>query len=386
MTDRERAGPSSTVEKPEPVAPAPGPVPPVPEPDQPSAWAGRAGLAWPVVALALLVLLVGVALSPFWAPALAPLLPWGNRRTASEYAALEARLGALEQRPVVSGADIVALKAAQAALARRIDKIEAEAGGSARAETAAIAAQKAIQRLAEQVDALDAQSGHTSALIVPMQQQLGHLGSGAADLAGRVAALEHQMQAQQGVDRTGAALLAGLLQIREAVEAGRPFPNQYDAFMALAHGDPKLTAAAAPLAEAAHNGVASRAVLRQRLDDLGGQIAGAMTPPPAGDWRGKALAELRSLVTIRRLDGAGQSPAEAALGAAQRALSRGDLAAAVKNLGALAGAGGEAARPWLALARSRLAVEDALAQLQQLLVARLDMINPPASAAPKATP
>lgn len=386
MTAAENEERSSETERPVAAAPALEPLPPAPEPDQPPERPRRAGPVWPVVALVLLVLLVGAVLSPFWAPAVAPLLPWGNRRAASEYAALEARLTALEQRPVVTGADIDALKAAQAAVARRIDKVEAESATAARAASAATAAQKAAQRLAEQVDALAAQAGHTAALIVPMQQQLSHLGSGAADLAGRVAALEHQMQAQQGVDRSGAALLAALLQIREAVEAGRPFPNQYDAFTALARGDPKLAAAAAPLAEAAHNGVAGRAVLRQRLDDLGAEIAGATPPPPAGDWRGKALAELRSLVTVRRLDGAGQSPAEAALGAAQRALSQGDLAAAVKNLGALAGADGEAARPWLAMARSRLAVEDALAQLQQLLVARLDMTKPPPSAAPKATP
>lgn len=374
MTEQEREEPSSETGTPPPAAPAL-------EPDRPPAPARPAPPVWPVVALAVAIL-VGIALSPFWAPALAPLLPWGNRRTAAEYAALDTRLAAVEQRPVVTGADIEALKSAQAALAQRLGKIETETGAAAQAEIAASAAQAAAQRLTEKVDALDAQSGRTAALIPPMQQQLAHLGSGAGDLAGRVAALEHQMQAQQGVDRSGAALLATLLQIREAVEAGRPFPTEYDAFIALAHGDPKLTTAARPLAAAAHDGIAGRAVLRQRLDELAGQIAAATTPPAAGDWRGRAMAELRSLVTIRRLDGAGQSPAAAALGAAQRALSRDDLAAAAAALAALNGAPAEAARGWLTMARSRLTVEDALAQLQKLLAARLDAAGGP----PKATP
>jgi hypothetical protein len=336
------------------------------------------------------LIVLGVLLSPFWAPALDPVLPWGNRQAASQYAALGTRLTAVEQRPVVTAADLDRLKAAQTALARRIDKVEAETGAAGRAETAAAAAQAAIGRLGEKIDALSAQSGHTAALIAPLQQQLNQLDSGAVALAGRVATIEHQMQTAQGVDRTGAALLATLLQIREAVEAGRPFPTEYDGFMTLAHGSPKLAAAATPLADAAHKGVASLAVLRQRLDDLAGHIAGAATPPASGDWRGKALAELRSLVTIRRLDGAGQSPAEAAVGTAQRALSRGDLQAAVAALGSLNGAGVEVARPWLAMARARLAVEDALAQLQKLLVARLDATSSPAGTSagtpPKATP
>jgi hypothetical protein len=376
MTEQQSEAPAGKTGATPPVAPAPAP-----EPDRPAAQARPAAPVWPVAALAVAIV-VGIALSPFWAPALAPLLPWGNRRAASEYAALDRRLTAVEQRPVATGADIDALKSAQAALAQRIGKIETETGAAARAETAAAAAQAALQQLTEKVDALDARSSRTAALIPQMQQQLAHPGSGAADLAGRVAALEHQMQAQQGVDRTGAALLATLLQIREAVEAGRPFPTEYDAFMALAHSDRELAAAATPLAAAAHDGIASRAVLRQRLDELAGQIAGATTPAAAGDWRGKALAELRSLVTIRRIDGAGQSPAEAAVGAAQQALSRGDLAAAATALATLNGAQAEAARGWLAMARGRLTVEDALAHLQKLLVARLDAAGGPSKATP----
>ena len=56
---------------------------------------GRAAL-W--LAGLLILILAGVALSPFWAPQIEPLLPWGENR--DDYAALAARVSAVEARPV----------------------------------------------------------------------------------------------------------------------------------------------------------------------------------------------------------------------------------------------------------------------------------------------
>ena len=66
-----------------------------------------------------------------------------------------------------------------------------------------------------------------------------------------------------------------------------------------------------------------------------------------------------------------QSAPEAALSAAERSLAAGDLAGAVAALDPLSGPAAEAARPWLQMARQRLAVEAALHQVEGLLVARL---------------
>ena len=90
--------------------------------------------------------------------------------------------------------------------------------------------------------------------------------------------------------------------------------------------------------------------------------------PPQADWESQALARLRSLVTIRRIEGALQSEPEAAVRAAEVALGRGDLGDAVAQLDRLAGANAEAAGPWLRMAGQRLAVEAALTHLQELLV------------------
>jgi hypothetical protein len=116
--------------------------------------------------------------------------------------------------------------------------------------------------------------------------------------------------------------------------------------------------------------VASRAVLAARLHQLAPQIAAA-APPAKSSWRSQIVARLRSLVTIRRIDGAGQSPAEAAVSNAERELTGGDLKAAVDALAGLGGTNLAAAQPWLGMALQRLAVETALRQIRTLVTAEL---------------
>jgi len=172
--------------------------------------------------------------------------------------------------------------------------------------------------------------------------------------------------------------------MREGIEEARPFPAAYDAFKGLAGDDAALLAGAAPLAQAARDGVASQAVLRTRLDNVGSEIARASKPAGKLRWWEQALDRIRRLVTIRRIGVAAHASPEAAVNAAQSALAAGNLAAAVSALGSLGGADAEIAQPWLRLARDRLAAEAALARLQELLAARLGAATMPSPAAPAA--
>jgi hypothetical protein len=197
-----------------------------------------------------------------------------------------------------------------------------------------------------------------------------------------VAALEREAQSQNRAELRADGMLALLLgQIREAIEQARPFPAEFDAFIKLARGS-DLAAAAQPLAEPARNGVASRAVLVKGLAELTGRMAVAREPSVKSDWREQTLARLRGLVTIRRIDDSSPTGSNGAVGAAQAALARGDLAGAVAALEPLTGTDAEAAGPWLLMARERLAAETALDRVQELLTERLG--SPPA--APGAAP
>jgi hypothetical protein len=350
-----------------------------------------------------IVIVAGVALSPFWAPKLAPLLPWGARSGVSkeDYDALAARVAVAEKRPASPSADMAAIKSAIGAMGSRVDHFEsaintrlseiekrpAQAGidvDAIRSAEGTLAGQ--IDQLGQRLAAAEAQSSARATSeaeeVQKIKDQLSRLGNVTADLAKRLPELEQQVQSQTGAERTDAALAMLLLRIRDAVDRGRPFPTDYAALKGLARS-PDVLAAAEPLAEAAQNGVATRTVLSKRLAELAGRVATATEQPPESDWGAQALARLRGLVTIRRVDhGASQTGPEAALSASQAALERGDLTRAVAALDPLSGANAQTAGPWLRMARQRLAVEAALDHLQQSLEARLGGARPAPGAAP----
>jgi hypothetical protein len=311
-----------------------------------------------------LLLVAGlVATAPFWAK----LLPWGPAPA----------------RPPAQ---------TDAALGPRIDRVapaqpETQPQGQQPKQEAA-AADAALQQLDRRVGALEARPAAPPSDIADIRREVARLAGSAADLDARVAAIRKAVTAQPTVDPTDMALVLALLQIRGALEVGRPFAAEYEALAALARARPEIAAAAAPLAEPAKTGLASRAVLANRLRERAGAIAAANSPAdapgnapgttsggPAPDWTDQVLMRLRGLVTIRRIDGAGQRQPgggpDAAVNAAELALAGGDLEGALGALDKLSGAPAETAGPWLRMARERLAVETALHRIETLLVARL---------------
>ena len=355
----------------------------------------------------LILILASVALSPYWAPQIEPLLPWGENR--GEYAALATRLAAVEARPAGPNTAIDAVQP----LAHRVDQLDSRLAAIEKRPAPPIpdtdAMNSALGALTRRLDQLEAAGkpdlGPIRAGLQQLEQRLAavetqstsRIASDTAaskDLADRVAALEREAQSQNTAELRSDGMLALLLgQMREAIEQARPFAAEYDAFVRLARGS-DLAAAAQPLAEPARNGSASRAVLVKGLAGLADRMAVASEPAVKSDWREQTLARLRGLVTIRRIDspshtgsaggsaGGSDGGADGAVGAAQAALARGDLAGAVAALEPLTGADAEAARPWLLMARERLAAEVALDHVQELLTERLGS----APAAPGAAP
>ena len=331
---------------------------------------------WWLAALLLLVI-AGVGSSPFWARDVTPLLPWGSQSAApaEDYAALAARVAAIENRPAPPPPDIAAINSTASALARRVDQLEAARGADRQTDAAVAGIKAGLQQLEERLSAFEARSAtranSETAEFEKLRQQLAQFASISSELADRLPAIERRVGAAGSAVRTDSALLAALLQMREAVETARPFATEYDAFIALAHDQPDLIAAAQPLAELAQAGVAGNAVLSERLGQLSGRIVPAVAPPVDSDLRTQALAWLHSLVTIRRIDAASQTGQEPAMNVAEGALVRGDLPGAVSALQTLSGPKSAAIQSWLQTAQQRLGAEATLAHLQDLLVARL---------------
>jgi hypothetical protein len=317
---------SEPAEESGPPAPPPPEAPPLNVPR-------RLGAPVLIAAGVVLVIIIAIAATPFWAPGIMAVLPWGSTAAGPQPAS-----------PQPATPDpALALARAQASQAAA-----------------------AVQQLAQRVAALEAKPAPPPPNLSPIEQQLGMLKGTITELNDKVAALDKAQRDQPATDPKITAMALALLQIRDAVEIGRPFEAEYRALVALAYEHPEIASAAAPLEGPATSGVASRTALVARLRELAPQIATAKSPPKA-TWKSQIVARLRSLVTIRRIDGADQTPAEGAASAAERALASGDLAGAVAALDKLSGPSQAAAQPWLQMAKARLAVEAALRQVEAAL-------------------
>jgi len=354
-------------ETPGEITPRP-PSPPPAEPDRETPH--RRVPAQAIVAVAgVLIIIALIVASPFWAPPVMHTLPWGSPEKKQEPAKPAPQAATPAPDPAVT-----ALKAQAAQNAKTLQQL-----------TERIAALEArptpppsdLGPIEQRITALEGRPTPQAPDLGPIEQQLGALGKTTADLRQSVAALEKAAQAQPATDPKNTALALVLLQIRAAIDLGRPFGTEYQTLLALAGDRHELTTAAAPLAGLAENGVASRAVLVARLRQLAPQIATAKAPASNG-WTAQIAARLRGLVTIRRVGGSDQSPAEAAVGDAQHDLAAGDLAGAVAALDRLDGTHRATAEPWLKMAKDRLAVEAALRQVQTALAASLGAAVPAA--------
>jgi uroporphyrinogen-III synthase len=361
--------------------------------------------------VAIVLIIGGVAASPWWAPPLAPLLPWSARiAPAPQAGAADNRLGPLEQR--LAGAEQQIARLAQrpapessaaapagpdTAVSGRLDALEkrlaeteqrasqpgpAASPDGATSESAlaplrdAIQGQKeAVASLTRRVDALEKRPTAPAidpAAIADLQGTIAKLGAALAGLEQRVGNLA-SANASEAAASVDPALLLALGQLRQALQGSGPFVAELGAATTLAAERPDVKAALAPLGDAAPRGVPSLAVLRQRFDALAGAIVDAgAAPAAADDWGGQVLGKLRGLVTVRRVGpSAGGNGADATVAQAESALAGDDLAGAVAALETLHGPSMVAARDWLDGAKRRLAAEAALGKATALVTARL---------------
>ena len=366
----------------EPDADAPGIVPP--SAPEPATVTVRPSYRAAVLALALALIVVAglVAAAPWWAP----LVPWGPQ--AVRAAALARRLDGIETaaNKTLHGLEerVAGLETRQPAtppglgmLRQQVDK-ELQANGLLAQRVAALenaAKAPAGAALEQRVAALENASKNRADTASDLGKRVATIEGAAKDRGAALGALDKRLAALAAQvhgaasEAENAGLAVALLRISEAVQAGRPFAAEYEALRRLARGRPAIEQAAAPLADAASAGVASRAALARDLHAIEAKLAA--TPPAApatGGWAAQAWHGLRGLVRIRRA-GAPPSGAEAVVAAAGKALAAGDLTGAIDKVASLTGGPADAAGPWLRAARQRLAAEQALSRLETAVAA-----------------
>jgi hypothetical protein len=271
------------------------------------------------------------------------------------------RVGAVEGRAAASGG---AAPADESAVRAALDETK-RAVAASRAET-----ERALSALRDDVakSVGEVKDGNAQALAA-IRAETARLAAALDDASKRIAALEaSKAEATAGGARL-AALVAAAGQLREAVQAGRPYASELKALQAL---QDEPTAPPAALSAHAEQGVPSIEALRNRFERRAAAIVDAASTPEGGDWLDRTLHRLSTVVTVRRTGGdLSGDDAEAVVGRTERQLADGDLAGAVATLGALKGPAAAAAADWLTQARTTL---DALAAVKALHDAALARI------------
>ncbi len=262
------------------------------------------------------------------------------------------RVARLEARPSDAGA-----------VSRSLDSF------AARLDAQDIENRAATERLNARLDALDNATARDRAA---QEADIDRLVADNARLGTAIDELTKDLSQRADSQRDAGALLLAVGQLR-AVAASGPFADELEVARLLADRAPGPGAAFAAaldrLAPHAAAGATSPRLLRERFGAVARAVIHAEQAQGAEGWLDKAAAEIKQLITVRRVgpDVPGDG-AEAVLARAETALAAGDVAGAVAALETL-GPLTEAAQPWLDEARARRDIAAALDDLISLAIA-----------------
>jgi len=308
----------------------------------------------------------------------------------------EARLDALEsvRRPAPPGepVDLAPLRArieaavsALAELANRMAELEAQSGAGAQQPQPPADAEPLIARVAaveERAAGLAQGADALKATLDGIETRIRALESAAppVDLVQRLdgfaaksdqAALESRVTKLETQDTAGAlrraALALALVNLTRAAAGPTPFMAELAALSAVAADDPAI----AELGPFAAAGAPTPAMLEARFPKT---VRAALDAERAGAAQGfltRLWANLKGLVSLRRVGDVDGDDTESRLARAQVRLAEGRLDLAAGEVRALQGPAAAAAAEWLGGAEARLALDRATTALTARLVEEL---------------
>ena len=278
---------------------------------------------------------------------------------------LDARLSAAEQTLAQQSSESIA--AANA----RLDKLsaETEALKQSLAETQA-ATQASQQKLDELGKALPPagiadQVAKVEAMLRLLNGALDQLTPKVDAMQARLAALEAKKEDPDAAAR--AALGLALANLARASEGPSSFKAELDAVAAFLPNEPEL----AGLAPVAAQGAVTRAQLKEEFPGVAQAVFDAERRATSDGFWARFVANVRSLVTVRRTGELTGDSTEAVIARMEQRLKLDDLAGAADDAVKLKGPAAEAMKPWLDRAQARIATDRLVRDLSAHVAARL---------------
>jgi hypothetical protein len=227
-----------------------------------------------------------------------------------------------------------------AAIAARVDRIEAAPLAAGGAEAGGVAA-------------------------IALTGRMGDAEASLAALAKRVDAIEEKIAAPAAaptaaVESENAARAIAIVALRRAADGSEPFAADLDLAAALGLVGEEVAA----LRPFAAKGVATRAELAAEFPPVGDAILSATASAgPSGGFFERLVGSARGLVSIRPTEPMAGDDPPAIVSRIEAAVAKGDLAAALAEREGLPAAGKEVSAAWAAKAADRVAVDGLVAKI-----------------------
>lgn len=256
--------------------------------------------------------------------------------------ALIARIAALESR-------LAALGDAESAFSGKIENLRSDVLEEAKQARGAQEADRA---------ALEQRVTEAERSRAELQSEMVRRDQAAQD---RIAALQARVDKLQNSSASKAKAIAAVLTLQNKINTGAPFTDELAAVSRVAPDTPSLTALRAYAAK----GVPGANALQSSFDVAARAAQQADARANAKGPAAKLWANLTSLVTVRSAEPVAGEATAAVLSRADAAVGRGDIAGAVNELDALAGAPAEAMAGWIEQAKARVAADGLLEDLNE---------------------
>lgn len=189
----------------------------------------------------------------------------------------------------------------------------------------------------------------------------------------RIGELETRLEERSAVNGQLVTMVLAVDRLAAAAAGSGPFVRELEAARNAGGKDAGIAQALDELEPFAVSGVPTIADLRSGFDTMALRVVRASALPEDGGWIDETIARLKRIVAVRKTgDDVEPNSLDGRLVRAERALARGGLSEAVLIIDKLPGRASEGANEWLAMAQSRLHVNQTLAALEQHVADRVE--------------
>lgn len=263
--------------------------------------------------------------------------------------------------PVIASGNIPSAVTTDEELEARLNAVEEDLRDALRTDLRADVREDVLAAANQRIEQAIAQTeGEVAQLRAAMTEQDARSDRRIAQLQDRLEVL----QSRDATANTRGVLILALSNLRGELDAGRPFERQLDDVERLAPNVTSLRGARRFSAD----GLPTDADLRARFRDAAREAATLEARAGSDGFFGKMMANIKGLFSVREIGEVEGETTSAIISRAEAALTRGEVAGAVRELKALEGPAADAFDPFIDTAEAKATTRTVIERLERAVL------------------